>query len=196
MLHSLRPLAIAFALFGLVASSVPAPSHAFGFGRPEQPLEVVSPFEVERYLGRWYEIASFPQSFQKGCLGTTAEYALVSPSKVSVTNRCYDESFDGDVRVAHGTARIPNPEEPSKLLVSFFWPFSGKYWVIELGNDYEYAVVGHPNRDYLWVLSRSPFMDEALYDQILDRQAAKGFDVTRLVKTPQREHSEDYWQEQ
>jgi len=161
-------------------------AHAFGGARKDLPeLETVSPFDVERYLGRWYEIASFPQSFQKGCTGTTAEYSLIDNETVRVLNSCYLNSLNGKLKQAEGKATIPDLNDPSKLEVSFFWPFSGAYWVIELGEDYEYSVVGHPSRDYLWILSRTPQMDEAKLQGILARTAAKGFDMSRLKRSVQ-----------
>lgn len=170
----------------LIASFGAPAAHAFGKAPADLPeLKVVENFDVSRYLGLWYEIASFPQSFQKGCTGTTAEYSLINESTVRVVNKCYLNSLDGELKEAHGKAKIPDASVPSKLKVSFFWPFSGAYWVIELGADYEYAVVGHPNRNYLWILSRTPHMDEALIEEIIARQAAKGFDMTRLQRTVQ-----------
>ncbi len=162
--------------------------HAMGRAPGHLPeLKVVENFEVNRYLGLWYEIGSIPQSFQRGCTGTTAEYSLINARTVRVVNRCFQDSLDGELREAHGKAKIPDPSVPSKLNVSFFWPFSGAYWVIELGENYEYSVVGHPSRDYLWVLSRTPQMDEGLYQEILERQAAKGYDISRVVKSIQPE---------
>ena len=89
-----------------------------------------------------------------------------------------------------GTRRRPRdglgarPLRPAKLRVRFFWPFSGDYWIIDLGPDYEYAVVGHPSRDYLWVLSRTPRMEADLYARILERLKRNGYDPSRLVRTP------------
>ena len=176
--------------FALFASTVTLSGkvHAFGKAPVHLPeLEVVQDFDVSRYLGLWYEIGSIPQSFQKGCTGTTAEYSLINENTVRVVNRCFQDSLDGELRVAHGKAKIPDLSVPSKLKVSFFWPFSGAYWVIELGNNYEYAVVGHPSRNYLWVLSRTPQMDDVQYQEILERQAAKGYDISRVVKSIQPE---------
>ncbi len=145
-------------------------------------LETVAKVDVQRYMGRWYEIASFPQSFQKGCKCTVAEYKLMDNGKVQVTNSC---NVEGKKKVVKGKAWITDKQTNAKLKVSFFWPFSGKYWIIDLADDYSYAVVGHPNRKYLWILSRTPQMDKQLYPQILDRAHAKGFDITQLQVTTQ-----------
>jgi apolipoprotein D and lipocalin family protein len=149
------------------------------------PLETVPRVELGRYLGTWYEIASFPQWFQKGCTGTTAYYALRSDGELDVVNRCHLETLEGETNVARGRARVPDPESPAKLEVSFFRPFWGDYWIIDLAKDYSYAVVGHPGRDYLWILSRTPTMDPAVYEGILERLEAKAYPLERLQKTLQ-----------
>jgi len=81
---------------------------------------------------------------------------------------------------------VVDKDTNARLKVSFFWPFSGDYWIIDLGNNYEYAVVGHPNRKYLWVLSRIPQMDEKVYHEILARLEQQDYDTTKLLKTPQQ----------
>jgi len=149
-------------------------------------LETVASVDLERYLGTWYDIASFPQSFQEGCTGSTAVYALRDDGEIDVVNRCRKGSLDGEEDVAEGRARVVDSSTNAKLEVSFFRPFWGEYWVIDLGADYEYAVVGHPSRDYLWILSRTPTMDAAVYGGILARLRAHGYEIDRLVRTPQR----------
>jgi apolipoprotein D and lipocalin family protein len=142
--------------------------------------------DLNRYMGVWYEIARFPFLVQEGCYGTTATYTLRPGGTVTVVNRCRKDSFDGKESVAEGTARIVDATTNAKLSVTFFWPFSGDYWIVELGKDYEYAVVSVPSRKYLWILSRAPLMPEAMYRGILDRLQASGYDITRLIRTPQR----------
>lgn len=150
-----------------------------------QPLHVVDEIELERYLGRWYEIASLPQRFQEGCVATTANYTRLDATRIRVENECRDETFDGELRRAEGLAWVVDPDQSlAKLKVQFFWPFSGDYWVIELDPEYRYAVVGHPSRDYLWILARTPTMDEALYERILKRSVAQGYDLGALRRTP------------
>lgn len=155
--------------------------------RAEQlpPLRTVPHVDLARYMGTWYDIASFPQRFQKGCTGTTATYTLRPDGTVEVLNRCARESLDGKVTVAKGRAKVVDRASNAKLKVSFFWPFWGDYWVVDLGPDYEYAVVGHPNRNYLWILSRTPTMAPEVYAGILERLKAQRYDVTRLVRTLQ-----------
>jgi len=147
------------------------------------PLEVVNYVDLERYVGKWYEIASFPQRFQEGCLASTAEYRLRNDGNIDVINRCVDENT-GKLREVNGRAWVTDPVTNAKLKVQFFWPFSGKYWIIELGEDYEYAVVGHPNRNYLWILSRTPEMDETVYQDILSSLETNHlYDLSRLQRT-------------
>lgn len=149
------------------------------------PLEVVPYVDLDRYIGRWYEISRYPHRFQEGCVGSRATYSLREDGRISVLNECYEGSFSGRLRTAKGAARVVDPKTNARLRVTFFWPFSGDYWIIDLGKDYEYAVVGHPARSYLWVLSRTKTMDEAVYEAILARAAAKGYDVTKLTMTAQ-----------
>ncbi len=149
------------------------------------PLQTVPKVELERYLGTWYEIASFPQSFQKGCTATTATYALRDDGDIDVLNRCRLERVDGEEKVAKGLARVVDKETNAKLEVSFFRPFWGAYWVIQLEPEYRYAVVGHPGRDYLWILSRTPTLEAAEYEGIVAGLTAVGYEVQRLVRTLQ-----------
>lgn len=151
----------------------------------DKPLEVVPHLDLEKYLGTWYEIASIPYGPQKNCVAVTATYSSRKDGGIEVVNRCRVGTLDGRHRSIRGKAWVVDPATNAKLKVSFFWPFSGDYWVIELDPEYRYAVVGHPSRDYLWVLSRSPRMEEAMYRKLLRKVERKGYDVNRLVKTPQ-----------
>jgi len=150
----------------------------------DKPLETVPSVDLQKYLGRWYEISSFPQSFQKGCHCTVAEYSM-EKNFVRVINTCRKDSSEGKVKQAKGKAFVVKGSNNAKLRVQFFWPFRGDYWIIDLAEDYSFAVVGAPDRDYLWILSRTPQMDEGLYQEIVKRCADKGFDINRLVKTDQ-----------
>jgi apolipoprotein D and lipocalin family protein len=151
-------------------------------GRQSPPLEVVPAVDLTRYIGRWYEIASFPQQFQKGCTDSRAEYRIRPDGDVDVLNSCLR---DGKVDTAKGKAWLVDKATNAKLKVSFFWPFRGDYWIIELGKDYEYAVVSAPSMKYLWILSRTPQMDEQCYQELITRLKDRGFDVARLNRTPQ-----------
>ena len=149
------------------------------------PLDVVPQVDLNRYAGKWYEIARLPNRFQRDCVGgTTATYTLRPDGKITVLNECRTDN--GRVKSAKGTARIADPKGPnSKLNVTFFWPFSGNYWIIDLDPQYRWAVVGEPSRKYLWVLSRTPQLDPELYEDILKRAQRQGFDTAKLLKTPQ-----------
>jgi apolipoprotein D and lipocalin family protein len=149
------------------------------------PLEAVPEVDLERYLGTWYEIASYPQRFQEGCTATTATYSLRSDGEIDVLNRCRKGSLDGPEDTAEGRARVVDRTTNAKLEVSFFGPFWGDYWIIDLGPEYEYAVVGHPSRDYLWILSRTPTLGAKTYAGILSRLEDKGYPLEPLQKTQQ-----------
>ena len=153
---------------------------------PAPPLEVAGAVDLERYLGRWYEIASLPQFFQRGCVATTAEYTRRPDGRIRVVNECRDGSLDGELRRAEGVAWVADPgRSDARLVVQFFWPFRGDYWILELDPDYRYAVVGNPSREYLWILSRTPTLDPALYEALLTRIVARGYALARLTRTPQ-----------
>ena len=155
------------------------------------PLEVVPYVDLVRYTGVWYEIARYPNSFQEGCVGSRATYAVRDDGKISVLNECYDKSFEGRIKSAKGKAWVVEKETNAKLKVSFFWLFAGDYWIIDLGKDYEYAVIGHPERKYLWILSRTKEMDKEVYEGILSRLRDKQYDTSRLIKTPQKQEKHD-----
>ena len=150
-----------------------------------QTLETVPNVDLKKYAGKWYEIASFPQRFQKGCNCTTAEYTLTDKDYVIVENRCNRDSINGKESYIKGKAFIVKNSGNAKLKVQFFWPFKGKYWIIDLADDYSYAVVGHPNRKYLWILSRTATMNDSTYQAILSRLVEKGFDISKIKRTNQ-----------
>lgn len=149
------------------------------------PLLTVAHVDLSRYLGTWYEIANFPQSFQRGCTATTATYTLRADGDIDVLNRCRKGSVDGEEKSALGRARVVDRATNAKLEVSFFRPFWGDYWIIDLSDDYSYAVVGHPGRDYLWILARTPTMPETTYQSLVTRLQAQGNETSRLVRTLQ-----------
>jgi apolipoprotein D and lipocalin family protein len=154
--------------------------------RANEPLETVKSVDMNKYSGRWYEIASYPQRFQKGCHCTTATYTPRDKGYVVVENRCNKDSINGPESYIKGKAFVDKNSGNAKLKVQFFWPFRGKYWIIDLADDYSYAVVGHPNRKYLWILSRTPQPDKHILSGILDRMEKKGFDRSKLSYTLHR----------
>ena len=143
-------------------------------------LEVVPHVDLKKYLGKWYEIARLPARFEEGCSDITATYSLREYGTISVLNEC---KRNGKVKRAKGKAKVVDKNTGAKLKVTFFWPFYGDYWIINLGKDYDYAVVGTPNRKYLWILSRTPQMDDKLFSQLIELVKSKGFDVTNLIRT-------------
>jgi apolipoprotein D and lipocalin family protein len=150
---------------------------------PSSSLETVDKVEPRRYMGTWYDIGHYPFKYQRGCEGTTATYRLREDGKIEVVNECRKGGAGGKTAKARGVAWAVDSTY-AKLKVRFFWPFTGDYWIIGLGENYEYAVVGHPKRKYLWILSRTPSIDEAVYGRILEEIREKGYDPSRIVKTP------------
>ena len=136
--------------------------------------------ELEKYLGKWYEIAHLPARFQEGCSDTTATYTLSKNGSISVLNECIR---NGKAKKAKGRAKVVDKSSGAKLKVTFFRPFYGDYWIIKLGNNYDYAVVGTPNLKYRWILSRTPQMDDSLYSSLMEFAKSKGFNVENLIRT-------------
>lgn len=174
----------------VVLQSLVAALGAFGLGcATMDPPQTVKHIDVERYMGVWYEIARFPVFFQRGLVAVTAQYSLEDDNRIRVKNRGLKRSFDGKVSSIEGYASIPDPESPTKLRIRFDpFPvryFPADYWIVDLDEDYEYAVVSTPSRKTLWILSRTPSMDDLRYDAIVRRLAQRGFEVDRLERTPQ-----------
>jgi apolipoprotein D and lipocalin family protein len=146
----------------------------------------VSAVDIDRYAGKWYEIAKYPVVFENGCVDVTAEYTLLEDGTVRVVNTC--GSPDGSSREIVGTAVVTDSSTNAKLSVSFFGPlFAAPYWIIDLDEDYRYAVVGDPSRELLWILSRTPSLDDATLSEILGRLPEFGYDPDRLTWTVQSE---------
>jgi apolipoprotein D and lipocalin family protein len=160
--------------------------------KEREPLRVVPSVDLPRYAGLWYEVARLPNRFEEKCAGdVTAEYTPKGTDRLKVVNRC--RKRDGELTEAVGEARLAERKGPNaKLKVRFapgflsFLPFVwGDYQIMELAPDYSYAVVGAPDRKYLWFLSRTPRMDEATYQRLAEAARSQGFDVSRLVRTKQ-----------
>jgi apolipoprotein D and lipocalin family protein len=149
-----------------------------------QELETVKSVDLSKYMGKWYEIASYPQRFQKNCYGTTAEYTM-NDDHVTVLNRCKKGSLQGKEKTVKGKAKAVDGTNNSKLRVKFFFLFSGDYWIIDLADDYSYAVVSEPKRKSLWILSRTPKMSQETYSRVISRIKSKGFDLDKLKMTVQ-----------
>jgi apolipoprotein D and lipocalin family protein len=172
------------ALFAAVMMSLMCNAHA-------EPPKTVATLDVDRYVGKWYEIARFPNSYQRRCVrNVTAEYVKRTDGKISVINRC--NKVDGAVEEVTGIARVMGAVGSSKLevlfapewlsWVSLAW---ADYWVLDLAPDYSVAVIGEPTRESLWILSRTPQLPAATYEELVNRVTAQGYDTSRLVKTTQ-----------
>lgn len=173
---------VRFAFVALVSLFHPACVKTPALKEPE----VVSHVDLSRYVGKWYDIGHLPFRYQRNCYGTTATYAARLDGKISVVNQCRKGSLEGKENRADGIAKVVDPVTNAKLKVSFFGPFYGDYWILELDPEYRWAVVGTPNYKYLWILSRTPALPEGVFAPLVKRFGDKGFDVTRLEITQQR----------
>jgi apolipoprotein D and lipocalin family protein len=162
----------------LLVAGIAAPIALLRAARSEGPPPAVEPnVDLARYAGRWYEIARLPNWFERNCTGEiTATYTLRSDGRIDVLNQCGSKSARAVARPAsrHG----PN----TKLEVTFFWPFSGDYWILALDPDYRWALIGEPRRKYLWILARDRQLDPAVYESILSHARGQGYDLSRLIR--------------
>lgn len=189
-LNSLKASGIA-RLFAMLLCLGPAGSVGVWAQTPVPALTPVASIDVPRYMGTWYEVAKFPNRFQKQCVrNTQASYSLQADGTVRVVNRCTQS--DGVSKQAAGAARQIGPATSPKLEVRFapawlsFLPWVwGNYWVIDLDANYQWVAVSEPKREFLWVLSRTLQMEPAVYQALLVRLAANGFDIGKLEVSPQ-----------
>lgn len=178
-------MVITFSIILLVAAAA--------FGQQGQPAEVktVAKVDLQRYTGKWYEIAKYPNRFQKQCVGnTTANYSLKSNGRIEVRNECLLKN--GTTKKAIGEAKLVDKTTNAKLKVRFapsalsFLPFVwGDYWIIDLDENCGYVAVGEPKREYFWILSRKSTMDDGTYQAILRRVEAMGFNPAKVEKSAQ-----------
>jgi apolipoprotein D and lipocalin family protein len=153
-------------------------------GNPAVP-EPAKAVDLQKYLGRWYEIARYEASFQKGCEAVTADYSLRPDGKIKVLNSCRRERLDAPVESAEGQAYVVDGSQNAKLRVSFFWPFYGNYWVLDHGEAYDWSIIGEPSGRYLWLLFRAPHPTEGLEKTVKAHAADMGYDLGLLRMTKQ-----------
>jgi apolipoprotein D and lipocalin family protein len=155
-------------------------------GMPEN-VKPVSNFEIDRYLGKWYEIARLDHSFERGLEQVSAEYSLRDDGGVTVRNRGFSAE-DNEWNEAMGKAYFVNESDEGYLKVSFFGPFYGSYVIFELDKvNYQYAFVSGPDLSYLWLLSRTPLTSQKVIDDFLEKAAAIGFDASSLIMVDQKQ---------
>ncbi|WP_422452303.1 lipocalin family protein [Endozoicomonas sp. ALC066] len=159
------------AMFALLSGCTGIPEH----------VKPVKPFDIEKYMGKWFEIARLDHSFERGLSQVTAEYTLQRDGSVKVINSGYSEK-DDEYRQATGTAKFVRHSYEGYLKVSFFGPFYGSYVIFELDQkDYQYAFVSGYNKHYLWLLSRTPEVSQKLKERFIQQSAKLGFDTDQLI---------------
>jgi apolipoprotein D and lipocalin family protein len=152
-------------------------------------MKTVENLDIDKYLGTWYEIARFPHSFEKNLQGVTATYTKRKDGKITVLNQGYKNSLDGRLKQAKGKAYIPNPDIPGHLKVSFFLWFYADYYILELDTtNYQYALIGSSTPNYLWILSRTPQMDEQIFKELTSKAKALGYNLGKLEKVDQSQN--------
>ncbi|MBN2635474.1 MAG: lipocalin family protein [Prolixibacteraceae bacterium] len=144
----------------------------------------VKELNLQRYLGTWYEIARFDHRFERGLEGVTATYSMRDDGKIKVVNQGYENSLNGKLSVAEGKAKTT--DDPGKLKVSFFWIFYGDYYILELDKDYQWVLIGSSTDKYLWILSRTPKLENPVKNRILDLAQKRGYNTSKLIWVEQK----------
>lgn len=152
----------------------------------DTPLTLVDHLELERFAGRWYVIASRGTSAEEGAHDAVEEYVLRDDGTIDITFSFAADAFDGPREELHMIGWLPDPEQPAEWRVRPFWPLRLAYLVIDLAPDYSFAVVGHPSKRWVWIMARTPSMDEDVYAGIVERLREQGYDVSLIEPVPQR----------
>ena len=147
---------------------------------------IVTELDIDTYLGTWYEIARFDHRFERNLVGVTANYSWREDGKIKVLNSGYKGHLDGPKSMAEGKAKIPDTTQPAHLKVSFFWIFYSDYLVLELDKDYQWAVIGSSSDNYLWILSRTPHIEDSLKEELLSKISARGYNSNELIWVEQK----------
>ncbi|WP_421787682.1 lipocalin family protein [Hyphobacterium sp.] len=180
------------AMFGLVTAALTLAGCAAPRDRlaGDDAPPVAENVDIDQYLGTWFEIARADHGFERNCHGVSAYYERREDGMIRVINRCWKDGLDGELDVANGRARLGDDPGNAKLEVSFFGPFFGDYWILDVAEDYSWAVVSEPEGRYLWILARDPQMDEATLQARLDFLQGLGFDTDGLIYPDQWESRE------
>jgi len=146
---------------------------------------VVSSVDLNKYAGKWYEIARLPNFFERKLKCASATYTLRPDGKITVLNAGNYIDDPQKSTSTTGVAWVPDKNSPAKLKVQFFWPFSGDYWIMYLDKDYKYVLVGDPDTKYLWILARDKTMDDATYNMLLQKAVDNGYNVDTIIRVEQ-----------
>lgn len=146
----------------------------------------IATFDLDRYLGKWYEIARYDHTFERDLVGCTAEYSMREDGKIKVLNCGHLNTLDGPYRESIGKAKAKKNGKPGQLQVSFFGPFYGDYNIMELAPDYSYSVIGSSSPRYLWILSRTAHISPEVQNKILKNLQQRGYDTSKLIWVEQK----------
>lgn len=150
------------------------------------PPKTVPYVDLNRFSGKWFEIASIPQSYTEGAVGTTAIFGKLEGDELPITIRYYENNFNGPFKERKGTGEVVDKKTNAKLEVHFVWPFTSDFWVLDLGANYEYSAIGEPDRSSLWILSRTSTMTDEAYNAVVQRMELQQYDTSKLKKTKQK----------
>jgi apolipoprotein D and lipocalin family protein len=150
------------------------------------PLKLVDHVDIPRFMGKWFVVANIPTFIEKGAHNATESYELANDGSIDIKFRFNKDSFDGPVKEYHPRGFIYDKKSNAEWRVRFIWPFLADYLVIDLASDYSWTVIGVPSRSYLWIMARSPKIEEKTYSGIIERLSAQGYDTSKIETIPHR----------
>ena len=150
-----------------------------------QPLKTVDQLDLQRFMGNWYVIANIPTFVEKGAVNAVENYALEDDGTIAVTFTYHKEDRSKPRKTMKSRGFVVPGTSNAQWKIQFFWPIKFPYYVIDLDEDYKYTVIGLPNRKYLWIMAREPYLDEEIYEGIIQRVREQGFDISKIQRVPQ-----------
>ena len=153
---------------------------------PENPIATVTQVDLQRFMGDWYVIANIPTFIEDGAHNAVESYELIDPTTVKTTFRFNQDNFDGPVKVYHPTGYIADTSSNAYWLMQFIWPFKAEYRIVHLDEDYQETIIGRSKRDYLWIMARTPHLENQRYLALIAKAKSLGYDVSKIKRVPQQ----------
>jgi apolipoprotein D and lipocalin family protein len=153
---------------------------------PDKPIPTVAHVDLPRFMGDWYVIANIPTFIEDGAHNAVESYELLDKTTVKTTFKFNQDSFDGPIKVYHPTGYIVDTKSNAHWDMQFFWPFKSEYRIVYLDDNYQQTIIGRTKRDYLWIMSRSPDIDQEIYTNLIAQAKTLGYDINKIQLVPQK----------
>ena len=158
-------------------------------GMPDKPIPTVAKVDLQRFMGDWYVIANIPTFIETGAYNAVETYALLDATTIKTTFKFNQDNFNGPLKVYNPTGYVVDTKTNAHWDMQFLWPFKSEYRIVFLDENYQHTIIGRSKRDYLWIMSRSPDMSQAIYQQLVKRAVQLGYDEKKIKPVPQKWHN-------